>query len=294
MPYFHALAVFEVRESSAEGADRAAAALLKAIRHPRVLLYEHDTSGGLGPYASAAAMYFSVLADFDVEAQTEERAADLVEEVLEDLSTDTIQFLAVGLTPGERRVAHKAQPEEERRPEQGGRDERGGKGRRPRGRGKKREAQRETEVPREDTPLSTPEPETVPPAARVGPPSAQTQEPARVVVQPTGTAEAPVTPLPRPVEVEAPLPPPRSSPSMRVTLSVSLHVSELIPQFNGSALPEEQELLTLALAEARRRYPELPAGLTPDAELVSHPWGETILTLTWRYDVPVPSAEETK
>ena len=45
-----------------------------------------------------------------------------------------------------------------------------------------------------------------------------------------------------------------------------------------------------ATAEARRRHPELPADLTPESEVVSQPWGDTVLTLTWHYDVPVPSA----
>lgn len=275
-----------------EAADRAAAALLQAIRHPRVLLYEHDTSSGLEPSPAATTTYFSVLADFDVEAQSEEWAADLIVEVLENSSTDTIQFLAVGLTPGERRVVQRAPAEEERRAEQAGREERGRRGRRSRGRGKQREAQRETEAPHEETSLSAPEPEAVPPEVRVEAVAAEKQELAHAAAtQPAGITAEPSGPPARSVEVGIPLPP-RSSPSMRVTLSVSLHVSELIPQFNGSVLPAQQELLALALAEVRRRYPELPEGLTPDSEIVSHPWGETILTLTWRYDVPVPSAAE--
>lgn len=292
MPYFHALAVFEVRETAAEAADRALTALLKAVRHPRILLYEHEVGGGLELSPPGKATYFPVFADFDVEAQNEERAADLLEEVLADLSTDTVQFFAVGVTPGERRVVQKVPPEEERRPEQGGRAERSGKGRRSRGRGKQREAPQEAEALQEAAPVPTAEQEAAAPETSVEAPMAAAPESARAEARPTAVARAAPPSPAGPAEGEILLPP-RSSPSMHVTLSVSFHVAELLPQFNGSVLPEQQELLALAMAEARRRYPELPVGLTPDSELVAHPWGETILTLTWRYEVPVPSAAET-
>jgi len=77
---------------------------------------------------------------------------------------------------------------------------------------------------------------------------------------------------------------------MRVTLSVTLHASELPVPTNGSTLPDQAELIALATAEARRRHPELPADITPESEVMSQPWGDTVLTLTWHYDVPVPSA----
>ncbi|MCS6924481.1 MAG: hypothetical protein NZ578_01135 [Candidatus Binatia bacterium] len=267
-------------------------ALLKAVRHPRIVFYEHDVGGELELSPPAKATYFPVFADFDVEAQNEERAADLVEEVLEDLSTDTVQFFAVGVTPGERRVVQKVSPEETRRPEPGGRAERGEKRRRSRGRGKQRQAPQGAEMLQEEAPVSAAEGEAAAPGTSAETPVAAAPEPARAEAQPVAGAHAAP---PQPVgsaEGEILLPP-RSSPSMHVTLSVSFHVAELLPQFNGSALPEQQELLALAMAEAQRRYPELPVGLTPDSELVAHPWGETILTLTWRYDVPVPSAVET-
>lgn len=292
MPYFHALAVFEVRESAVEAADRALTALLKTVRHPRILLYEHEVGGGLELSLPAKATYFPVFADFDVEAQNEERAADLVEEVLEDLTTDTVQFFAVGVTPGERRVVQRVTPEEERQPEQGGRGERGGKGRRSRGRRKQREAPQEAEAPQEEAPAPVAEREAVAPETPAETPVTAVPGPARAEARPPAVAQAAPPSAAAPAEGEILLPP-RSSPSMRVTLSVSFHVAELLPQFNGSALPEQQELLALAMAEAQRRYPELPGGLTPDSEIVAHPWGETILTLTWRYDVPVPSAADT-
>lgn len=299
MPYFHALAVFDVREFSLEGADHAASELFKSLRHPRVLFYEHDTSGGLGPYSpSAAALYFTVIADFDVEAQNEEKAEGLAEVVLEGLSTDEIQFLTFGLVPGDRRVVQQVQPEEARRAERGGREERGGKGRRSRSRGKKREVQREAEGPHEENFVSTPEPEreeTVS-AGVVESPAAEMHEEVSPGPAPTppasgeGESLAPAPKAEEEEELKLPVPPPRSSSSMRVTLSVTLHASELVPQTNGSTLPDQYELVALALAEARRRYPELPAELTPESEVVSQPWGDTVLTLTWHYDVPVPSA----
>jgi hypothetical protein len=79
---------------------------------------------------------------------------------------------------------------------------------------------------------------------------------------------------------------------MRVTLTVTLHASELGLPTNGAALPEQEELINLATAEARRRYPELPEMIIPECQVVSLPWGDTLLTLTWHYDVPVPSSTD--
>jgi hypothetical protein len=292
MPYFHALAVFEAREFSLEGADRAAAALLKTLRHPRMLLYEYDTSGGLGPYSpSAASLYFTVMADFDVEAQSEEKAEDLAEEILENLSTDDVQFLAVGFSPGERRVTQQALPEARPESAQEEREERG-KGRRSRGRGKKRELEREAESRHEDSLTPTPEAEAAAPSAPVEVSTPEEREEPRVITKPTVVERDILPPTAETVELEAASPPPRSSSSMRVTLSVTLHASELVPQTNGAALPDQQDLIALALAEARRRYPEVPTESMPESEVVSQPWGDTVLTLTWHYEVPVPSATE--
>src|SRR5713226_5612795 len=146
MPYFHAIAVFEACGSSSAEADRAAAALFKTVRHPRVRYYEHDTSGGLGPSPKTAPLSFTVIADFDVEAGNEESAADIVEEILDSLSTEAIQYFAHGITAGEQRVRpeqraqHAAEPAPEREAhlERGDREERGGRKRGPRGRGRRR------------------------------------------------------------------------------------------------------------------------------------------------------------
>ena len=50
--------------------------------------------------------------------------------------------------------------------------------------------------------------------------------------------------------------------------------------------------LPLATAEARRRHPELPGDIAPESDMTSLPWGDTVLTLTWSYDVKVPSATD--
>ena len=93
------------------------------------------------------------------------------------------------------------------------------------------------------------------------------------------------------VEYDAPPePPPRSSAFMRVTLTMSFRAVELGVQANGDGALDQDEFLARAIAEARSRHPEVPADATPTHEVVAQPWGETVLTLTWAYDVPVPSA----
>ena len=304
MPYFHAIAVFEACGSSSAEADRAAAALFKTVRHPRVRYYEHDTSGGLGPSPKTAPLSFTVIADFDVEAGNEESAADIVEEILDSLSTEAIQYFAHGITAGEQRVRpeqraqHAAEPAPEREAhlERGDREERGGRKRGLRGRGRRRGGAREAEGARAEesevvlTPLPQEEPVAISTQTEAPPPETPREESA-VVEARMQERELP-PPLAETVEVESSLPPPRSSAAMRVTLTVTLHASELPLLTNGSALPEQQELLRMATAEARRRHPELPAEVTPECEVVSLPWGDTLLALTWHYDVPVPSSAD--
>ncbi len=307
MPYFHATAVFEARGSSVDEADRRVAALFKTLHHQRVRYHEHDTGGGAGPSPSARIPYFSVIADFDVEAPNEEKAGDLVEEVLDALSTDEIQYLAHGLTEGEPRVRpeqpapreekqereQEHEPRPEARAERGGRQERGGRGRGSRGRGRRRGGDREAEGPREEKPqeLATRSQAEEPAATQpeVLPP--RVPEEGRAAARSPLVEREPLPPAPAPVAINIPPPAPmRSSSSMRVTLSVTLHASELSFPTNGSTLPDQEELIALATAEARRRHPELPADITPESEVMSQPWGDTVLTLTWHYDVPVPSA----
>lgn len=302
MPYFHATAVFEARGASLEETDQRAATLFKTLRNPRVLYYEHDTSGGLGPYPPGRALYFTVIADFDIEAQSEERATDVVDEVLDALSPDDMQYLAHGLTPGEQRVRPE-QPrprEEEREPERkpraqrDGQEDRRDRRRGSRGRGRNREAEREIRAPHEQEP-------------QVAQTSRQEEEPLATPVQ-TKAFPFPEEPvavsattqpsieeresLPSTIDLSVQSPPPRSSSSMRVTLAVTLHASELALPTNGPELPDHQELIALATAEARRRHPELPEEIAPEPEVVSQRWGDTTLKLTWHYDVPVSSAAD--
>ena len=96
MPYFHAFTLFEGRGSSLEETDQAAAALLMSVSHRRLRYCEHETVPGTAGLAGGPA-YFTVFADFDVEAYTEEKAAELVDEVLDAVSTDDLQYFSHGL-----------------------------------------------------------------------------------------------------------------------------------------------------------------------------------------------------
>ena len=301
MPYFHATAVFEARGASLAEADRTVAALFKAIRHPRVRYHEHDTSEGLGTAHRGDSQYFTVIADFDVEAGNEESATDIVEEVLDSLSTDTVHYFTHGITSGEQRVRpeprtqHRADPPPARaaQPEQGDREERGGRKRGSRGRGRRRGGAREAEEAYEEEPAAAfiPAPgEPVETSVPAEAPAVEAPERVTVAVR-TQELELP-PPASEAAEAELTVPPPRSSAAMRVTLTVTLHASELGLPTNGSALPQQEELIDLATAEARRRYPELPGAVAPECQVVSLPWGDTLLTLTWHYDVPVPSSTD--
>ena len=79
MAHFHITAVFETRGASQTEAERVAAAVLPSLRHPRMHYYEHDTSGGLGPYPPSQSLYFTTIAEFDAEAYTEEKAVEMAE-----------------------------------------------------------------------------------------------------------------------------------------------------------------------------------------------------------------------
>jgi hypothetical protein len=310
MSYFHTTAVFEARATSLDDADRTAASLFKSFRHSRVHYYEHDVSTGSGPYSPSKNLYFSVIAEFDVEAGTEEKAVDVAEEALDALATDDVQFIAFGLTPGERRARPTARPVQEEeseagqeaRAESGEAEDRRGKRRGSRSRGRKRKGERGTEsAPEEFTeaaPPATEAPsETVYEAAEEGPVRegrATVVEPAAQAVTVAGVAELPPQPAPEPSvrDEPPPPPPPRSSAAMRVKLAMSFRASELDLQRNGAEALDQEEFLARAIATARTRHPELPTEVEPTHEIVVQPWGETVLTLTWEYDVPVPSASE--
>ena len=105
MAYFHATAVFETRGASQEEADRVAVAVFKSVRHPRVHFYEHDINGGIGPFPPGKSLYFTTIAEFDVEASREEQAGEIADEVLDVLSTEAVHYLGLGVVPGSQRVS---------------------------------------------------------------------------------------------------------------------------------------------------------------------------------------------
>lgn len=311
MTYFHATAVFEARGTSLEEADRVATAVFKSLRHNRIHYHEHDVTAGGGPYAPSKTLYFSVIAEFDVDVGVEDRAGELADEVFEDLATDDVEFIAFGLTQGEQRVRpteraprEEAAPERQReaRAEDGEVDNRKDKKRGPRSRGgRKRKGDREEGTAREERPEAVPAP---PDEVKAAEPEFAERIAAPEVSE--GESKPYESATPRRIIEEQPLevqvvdleeviphpPPPRSSEAMRITLALSFRASEFGLQPNGSGAVDREEFLTRALTEARTRHPELPPDLAPVHEVIVQPWGETILTLTWQYDVPVPSASE--
>jgi len=313
MPYFHATAVFEVNGTSLEDADRTAGALFKTLRHPRIHYYEHDVTAGADTSSASRSLYFSVIAEFDVDAGSEERAGEMTEEALEMLSSDEVQYIAFGLTPGEQRVRPAERPArgegesgqpQAARAESGEDEERKGKKRSPRGRGRKRKDEQETESVREEaaeetavvaevTDFSQERTEQVEQAAPARERSVAVASVDTSMVATEGPALAGQALQQAEVKEEVPpVPPPRSSAVMRVTLALSFRAVELGLQANGDGAPDQEEFLSRAIAEARSRHPELPVDAAPTHEVVVQPWGEVILTLKWEYDVPVPSASE--
>ena len=78
---------------------------------------------------------------------------------------------------------------------------------------------------------------------------------------------------------------------MRVTLTVNLRASEVI-QSHDQGESGDEELIALAVAEARRRHPKLPTDVAPDSVTSPLPGGDRLIALTWHYQSPVPSATE--
>jgi hypothetical protein len=205
MAYFHATAVFETRGASQEEADRAAVAAFKSVRHPRVHFHEHDTNGGLGPFPPGKSLYFTTIAEFDVEASREEQAGEIADEVLDALSTEAAQYLGLGIVPGSQRVSpeqhltpEEEPPEEEPDAyavEQEEPEERDGKGRRPRGRRRKRGPEREARPPVEEH--SQEEDAPAPPARRVPPAIPAGVEVVEISTPSAPPPVAPVAPAPR-------------------------------------------------------------------------------------------------
>ena len=250
MLHFFATAVFEVRAPSREAADRAATAVFQELRHPHVRYREHNISGSLGPVHPRKDLFFTVIGDFDVDAPTEDKASNMVEETLDALSTDAVQYLTHGLVEGEQR----------------GRVEKEGREERP--------ARRKVERKEEHTVEAPPkEKEVVEAAAEEG-------------------AKEPFIPSPKtvpPPVVPEPVHPPLFSP-MRVTVTVTLQASELAPSPEGDTSLDEEVLAARAMEEARQRYPEIPAHLSPQCSFSPAFAGERLITLTWEYEVPLPSS----
>jgi len=332
MAYFHVTAVFETRGASQEEADRAAVAVFTSARHPRVHFYEHETNGGLGPFPPGKSLYFTTIAEFDIEASREEQAGEIADEVLDALSTEAAQYLGLGVVPGSQRVSPEQRPTREEEPleeletraEQEEPEEREGKGRRPRGRRRKRGSEREARplpVEERDQEEELPAPVRILPPARPAGVEAVALEPSVVAPPPAVRALREEQPqavsisalnidAPRTVSISAlnidapqtvslselivdtlpPVSPPRSSASMRVTLTVNIRASELSRP--GAEAPDQGELLLLATAEARRRHPELPADVVPESATSPLPAGDTLFLLTWHFDRPIPSASK--
>jgi len=265
-----------------EETDQAAAALLMSVSHRRLRYCEHETVPGTAGLADGPA-YFTVFADFDVEAHTEEKAAELVDEVLDAVSTDDLQYFSHGLVAGEQRVqrSQRVAEDDEQEADDAPRARRSGRRRGTRGRSSESRA---------EPPAASP---TEPPDVPANGDLDQDRPPLATPADDIGLEEIPVDAPPEeiPVEPEVMLTPPsRSSASMQVKTSVTLRASELELPANGDAAPSSDELIALATTEARRRHPDLPDDTAPESDVASLPWGETVLTLTWSYDVPVPSA----
>ncbi len=290
MPNFHALAVFEACGSSTQEIQAAVSSLFESLSHQRVRYHEHELSEGPSAAPAGKNFYCMVFVDCDVDAYTEEKALDFANDAFEHISTETCQYLSFGLVPGRQRVQRRREREEASAADtnERGRRRRGtqGRGRRRRGdqedgRGARQETDQTQATPGEAAVIPESEPSEPPPAPE---PEIQAVE-----VEPE-EVEAP-TELEVDIEAgEPPAPPPRSSAAMQVTVTVKLRASELKDSLNGEA--PQQDLVQMAIAEARNRHPEVPADVAPESESIPLPGGDTLLLLTWKYPAPVPSSKE--
>ena len=295
MPDFHVLAVFEASGSSSDEIQEAVSTLFDSLSHQRVRYYEHELSEGLSsPPSSGGPHYCMVFADFDVDAYTEDKAMDFAGDALDYISTETCQFLVLGIVPGKQRVQQKR--EEARRSDQDGR---GGRRRSTPGRGRGRRGSQEREEIPEDPVRDTPEVALSEPVSQAEPVSRTNEVPlsesdvSSFEMEPS-SVDAASGPAEHAEEGASSVPPPpsRSSGSMRVTVTVKLRASELTDTQNGGTAAEPQDLLQQAIAEARRRNPEVPADVLPESESTPLPGGDTLFSLTWKYAAPVPSAKD--
>ena len=348
MPNFHALAVFDACGPSTENIQEAVSSLFDAFSHPRVRYHEHEMSEGPGNSAPDKS-YCMVFVDCDVDAYTEEKALDFANDAFEHISTETCEYLALGLIPGRQRVQRRGEESSETdADERGGRrhvqrrgeessetdaDERGGRRRSTRGRGRRRrDDQERDEGARQETGQTQVRAAAARPAAetnetpRVETPRVQKQQKQDIrdlEVEPVETprvqkqqkqqkqdiraleadleVEPEVEPVEAPTELEVEAsepsaPPPRSSHAMQVTVTVKLRASELQAASqdasNDEAPPTPEDLVRMAVTEARNRHPEVPADVAPESESTSLSGGDTLLSLTWKYPAPVPSSKE--
>ena len=290
MPNFHALAVFEASGPSTEEIQETVSSLFASFSHQRVRYHEHELSAGPSVASAGNNSHCMVFVDCDVDAYTEEKALDFANDAFEYLSTETCQYLAFGLVSGRQRV-------QRRREEASDTDtnERGGRRRGTQGRGRRRrddrERDKEARQETEQVPISQEAAAPTPDAEPVETPPAPEPAIPVVAVEPE-EVEAP-TELEVDIEAsEPPSPPPRSSAAMQVTVTVKLRASELKDSLNGESSAAQQDLIQMAIAEARNRHPEVPADVAPESESIPLPGGDTLLSLTWKYPAPVPSSQE--
>ncbi len=230
-----------------------------------------------------------VFVDCDVDAYTEEKALDFANDAFEYISTEACQYLAFGLVPGRQRVQRQREEASEADANERGRRRRGTPGR---GRRRRDDQERDKETRQEtgQAPISQGEAAPPPDSERETPPAPEPEIPV-VEVEPNAV-EVP-TELEVDIEASGPPPlPPRSSAAMQVTVTVKLRASELKDSLNGEAPSAQQDLVQMAIAEARNRHPEVPADVAPESESTSLPGGDTLLSLTWKYPAPVPSSQE--
>ncbi len=288
MPNFHALAVFEACGPSTEAIQATVSSLFESLSHQRVRYHEHELSEGPSAVSARNNSYCMVFVDCDVDAYTEEKALDFANDAFEYISTETCQYLAFGLVPGRQRVPHRREASSDADANERGR-RRGtqGRGRRRRNAqedagGVRQGADRAQATQGEVGVAPKSEPRERPPAP----------EPERPVAE--GEPEEVEAPTELEVDVEAsepPAPPPRSSAAMQVTVTVKLRASELKDSLNGEAPAAPQDLIQMAIAEARKRHPEVPADIAPESESIPLPGGDTLLSLTWKYPARVPSSK---
>ena len=114
MPHFHAVALFESRGSSFEDMDQTIASLLSSVSHRRLRYYEHETTEGPETPRRTPSILWSLLSSMS-RRTPRKKPQNLVDEVLDDISTEEVQYFTHGLLPGKQRVrqARRASPQDD-------------------------------------------------------------------------------------------------------------------------------------------------------------------------------------